>query len=61
MKVSSSWLDRNGKTKWPLRFRFGKYWSGQVWIIGFWKWSLSFDFREGGFLGHIKKQYGTTD
>lgn len=55
MKISFSWLDRNGKTKWPIKLRFGKYWNGQIWIAGFWKWSITIDFRNEGFLGYIKK------
>ena len=55
MKITFSWLDRSGKTHWPISPRFKKYWSGQIWNFGIWKFSLSIDFRKGGFLGYIKE------
>jgi hypothetical protein len=60
MKVSFSWLDRKGKTPWPIRPRFKKYWSGQLWYFSIWKWNLCLDFRKGNLftwmLDDIKKR-----
>lgn len=55
MKISFSFLDRKGKTRWPITPRFGKYWSGEIWIFSVWKWSLTIDLRKEGFWGYIKK------
>lgn len=55
MKITFAWLDRKGKTPWPIMPRFNKYWSGEIWTFGLWKWSVSLDFRKEGFWGYIKK------